>query len=266
LFYGRSFTISDQPSEFFNILISSPEGGDVSTNASNDVELMTESIYRRPKVYLLGVKQSPVLEFDVHFNTPTELDASEAANASRWLFGSQTYRKLQIMQPDMDTVYFNCFLTNPQIKRVGNIVRGFSATVVCDAPWAWEFEKTYSFTASAPAPAGYPSGNVYYHYNETDSSTYIYPNVEFTTNIFGDDVSIINISDNARNFEFTGLNASETITINGETKILASDSLLNRLGNFNKNFLRLVPGLNRLFYSSSFSSLEMSYSTPKKVS
>ena len=137
-FYAQNFVFDNIPSETFSLIISSSDGGEGTSNGINDVEIRTKEIFRRPKPFFYGVQQSSVLEFEVEImTTEQELTAIDSALIQKWLFGQSTYKKLRIVQYDMEDIYFNCFLKSPQIKRVGNIIRGFTATVVCDAPFAW---------------------------------------------------------------------------------------------------------------------------------
>jgi len=66
-FIGKNFIFDSIPSENYGIVITS-EGGESSSRVS-DVELTTQRIYKRPKTYLYGVTQSPVLEFQIQLNS-----------------------------------------------------------------------------------------------------------------------------------------------------------------------------------------------------
>jgi len=259
-FWGASFIFDGKPSELYSLYIASPNGGDVDVTGSSNVELYVESLYRKSKNYLLGAKQSPALEFDVSFNSPREITSPDIGHIQSWLFGHSQYKKLQILQSDMQDVYFNCFLTNPQVNKVGNIIRGVKATVVCDSPFAWTFPrtKTYSFTDA-------DVNSIVDFYNLSNDNDYNYPSLEITANEFGGDFSISVSQDNDRLFEFTGLTSGEIITINNELGTISSSTALRRLSNFNKNWFRLVKGRNTITFSGSLSQVDMTYQFARKV-
>ena len=257
-FYARNFIFDSVPSEMYNITISS-DGGESSSPIA-DVELYTVKTWRRSRNYLLGVNQSPVLEFPVIFNTPEELTSEELGLTSAWLFGQQNYKKLQIVQPDMDSIYFNCFLVEPEVIRVGNIIRGVKAKVVCDSPYAQTFPMVSQYTYSVP-----PSSSSIFFDCFSHDSYYLYPTIEFTMNGTGGGFSIINSTDNARTFSFVGLSPNEVITVNNDLEIITSSLAVLRLSNFNKNFFRLLKGRNFLSVTGNITNLKMTYSLLKKI-
>ena len=259
-FWGASFIFDGIPSELHSLYISSPDGGEVDTNGSSNVELYVENLYRKSKNYLLGAKQSPALEFDVSFNSPREITSPDVGHIQSWLFGHNQYKKLQILQSDMQDVYFNCFLTEPRVNKVGNIIRGIKAKVICDSPFAWTFPrtKTYSFTDA-------DVNQTVNFFNLSDDNDYNYPSLVITTNEFGGDFNISLTQDNSRLFEFTGLTPNETVTINNELGTISSSTSLKRLSNFNKNWFRLVRGLNTITFTGSLSQVDMTYQFARKV-
>lgn len=261
-FWGSTFVFDGVPSETHSLYIASPDGGDVDVTGASDVELYTEKVFRKPRVYLLGVEQSPVLSFEVSFNSPREITSVDQGIIQAWLFGHSQYKKLQIVQSDIQEVYYNCFLRNPRIHKVGNIVRGFKATVECDAPWGWTFEKTKTYTYSS---GGSINSDIVFN-NISNDNGYLYPSVSFTMNTFGGDFSITNSSDNSRIFTFSELSASETITVDNERNVITSSLGLNRLSNFNKKWFRMIRGINLINFSGDITSVSLTYQFAKKVS
>lgn len=257
-FYGKSFVFDGIPSELYNLTISSLSGEETSRVA--DVELITTKIYRRPTEYLYGVSQNPVLQFPIVFHTPENLSAEDFGNVSAWLFGQQNYKKLQIFQDDMYDMYFNCFLVQPELIRVGNIIRGVKAVVRCDSPFAYTFPQTAEYTYGSP-----PSSSAIIFTNYSQNSFYIYPEIQFTMTASGGNLSITNTTDSGRIFSFTGLAANEVITVNNDLQIITSSLSLLRLPLFNKKFFRLLPGKNVLSVTGSITNLKITYSFAKKI-
>lgn len=259
-FWGHNFVWDGIPSEMYDLFISSPDGGDVEITTGNDVELLTETIYRRPTPYLLGVQQSPVLSFDVSFNCPYELTGLDLHTVNRWLFGHLSYKKLRIVQDDISDVYFNCVLKNPRVHKVGNINRGIRATVVCDSPWGWIDERTYTYTYESS-----PSSSPISFYNDTDNNYYTYPKIEFVTTS-EEDFTLVNSTDNSRSFAFTTLAGSITVYVNNDLQTAVDNNGTSLVSSFNKNWFRLLPGQNNLLVTAAISSLKFIYSLARKVS
>jgi len=237
---------------------------DSTSSAGANVQLYTQKIYRRPKTYLLGIEQTPVLSIPIRINVPDQLSATEDSVISKWLFGRQNYKKLQIIQSDMEYVYFNCIFMDKQTERIGNIIRGYYANIVCDSPFAWTYPKTKTYSY----PSGYLINDNIQIVNSSDMDDYTYPSMSFTMNVFGGDLSIINTSDSNREFLFEGLSANETITIDNDLEIITSSvSGVNRLSNFTDyKWMRYKPGINNLQLSGNISSISFTNQFAKKMS
>lgn len=261
-FFGRSFVYDGIPSETHNLFISSPDGGDVKTSGGSDTEVISEKIRRRSRLFTYGFDQSPTLKFEIMVNAPSKngLTAVDIEVAKRWLLGRQGYKKLQIMQPDMQDVYFNCIFTNSQEHKVGNIIRGLTFDVICDAPWGFAFDKilTYDYIVA------FIDTTIFIN-NLSDDNYYLYPQLDVTMNSTGGDITITNANDNGRIFEFTSMSPDEVISINNDLQIMESSTGLFRLSNFNKNWLRLVRGINELSVVGNVSQLLFTLQYARKI-
>jgi len=260
-FWGNSFIFDGKPSEIFSLKIFTPDGSESTNPGSNDVELLTEEVYRKARTYLLGVRHSSVLEFDVSFISEAELTSADLGLIQGWLFGHNSYKTLQIVQADMDTTYFNCILKNPTVYKIGNLIYGVNVRVVCDAPWGWTFEKSLS--------NDYVVANVtdtIVFNNTSHDNDYLYPEVVFTMNSSGGDLTIENTDDASRQFIFTGLSPNEIMTVDNERNIISSSTGLRRLSTFNKNWFRFVKGYNFLDITGNISNLTINYQFARKLS
>lgn len=262
-FYAKTFIYNDVPSELYSMVISS-NSGDETTNASPNLNIITQEIFRRPKPYFYGVQQTPVLEFPVSIRTTeVEITAEDAALTQKWLFGQMNYKKLRIVQPDMEDIYFNCFLVDPQIVRVGNMIRGFDAKVICDSPFAYGMTKTATYTTN------FASDQTFTIYNSSENLYYTYPTISFTiTNAANRRFTIKNTSDNNRIMEFTNLQINETITIDNDLQIVTSSTGLKRISNMSSpiNFFRLLSGVNNIVVvSGGITNFTMSYTPLKRM-
>lgn len=258
-FHAKNFLYDSIISSDYGLTITSMES---NTNDGAAVELYTQQIYRRPKAYLYGVQQTPALSIPVRINVQDNISANEASKIAGWLFGRMNYKKLQILQPDMQYVYYNCILPKYEIERYGNLIRGFYSTIVCDSPFAWEFPTTKTFTY----PSGYLINDTLKINNDSANDDYMYPTITFTMNSFGGNLSIINTSDSNREFLFSGLSANEVITIDNDIQTITSSTGNNRLSYFNYKWMRLSPRMNTLTLSGNISSISFTYQLARKIS
>jgi hypothetical protein len=262
-FYASEFIYNGVPSSNFGLTISDTNVSDELSLPGANVSIISQEIYRKPKVYLFGVKQTPVLTIPISIFKYPEITAEEASVVSKWLFGQMDYKKLQIVQPDMQNIYYNCILTDPQIIKIGNIIRGFRATITCDSPYAWEFPKKIRYN--------YPFNNYYIETvakinNSSDSPDYIYPKMNIAINIFGGSVKLINHTDNNRIFEITNLEQGEVLDIDNNMQTLKSSFYINHLKDlYNYNWFRYVPGLNYVTISGNIEYVEFINEFPRKV-
>ena len=256
---ATEFTFDGIPSEHYGLHLM--EIGGKAGQGSFDgakLELYTDSVYRRATQYLLGVSYKEPLKFKISFASYEPIDRFKLSQIQKWLFGHAEYKKLQIMQEDLQYVYFNCVLNNPSITTIDNNIYGLTCDVVCDAPWAWEFERTYSYNITLN-----PQNIVFQ--NKSDNNDYTYPTIKVTCNKANGTISIINKTDENREFKLTGLSVGEEITVNNELQIITSSLGLNRLSNFNKKFFRLLPNVNALEVKGDVSKVEIKYKNAKKV-
>lgn len=261
-FYASNFIYDGKPGSEYGLRISSLSEQGESVGAS--VELITQDIYRRPNVYLLGVKQTPTLSIPISVTVKKELTANQSSEISKWLFGHQTYKKLQIIQPDMEYVYYNCIFQNPSVIKIGNITRGFTATAVCDSPFAWQYPRKEMFT--------FDDYSVYQNIminNLSDSSDYYYPKIEVRANIFGGSFEITNNSDKGRLFGVSNLLPNEGIIIDNSLQTITNTAGENRIGTltyYNYKWFRYAPGENYLTIRGNISYLGFTNTFPKKIS
>jgi len=260
-FFSKDFVFDGIPSAAHNLFITNLGEGEAYMSSGNSVDILTEPIFRRAKPYFYGVTQGRnVLSFNCAITSPDEITAENSGIIQRWLFGHLEYKKLQILQEDLQMSYFNCFLNNPRTLRVGNKIHGYEFTVVCDAPWGWEFEKTLTKSYTIEL-----ASETYDFRNKSDDNDYLYPSLVVTFNIFGGDLTLTNNSDNSRAFTLTGFSPSEVVTIDNDRGIISSDSGLLVMSKFNKNWFRLIRGTNNITLLGNVSSVDMTYSFARKV-
>ena len=213
----------------------------------------------------MGRSQEPVLEFPLTFGTYSEITALDRDLISAWLFGRNEYKKLYILQDDLNGAYFNCFLKNPIPLYVGNINYAFQCTVVCDSPFAYGYEKVISGSYTSSLTSTYIDV-----YNNSSEDDYLYPEISFQMNDGGTSFSLTNTSDSDRLFAFgtssgSPLLTNEEIYVDNDLQIINSSTGLLRVSHFNKNWLRLIPGKNIFFLNSRLSWFEIKFRERFKV-
>lgn len=242
-FFGRSFIYDNIPSETYGLYIMDIDSNEINKSmGSSSMEILEQKIYRKATPYFYGSYPSPKLSFNFSAYSEQEMDAEHFALVQKLLFSSRSYRKFAIDQEDMQNIYFNCILNSPQINRVGNLIRGFSCEVICDSPFAWLYPKTTTYTYTSSIVN---STETYYNGSD-DTGNYLYPDLVITQNNIAGDISITNLDDSNRIFLFEDLQADEVLIISNNNQTISSSTGLKRLSLFNKHFLRLVPGVNRL--------------------
>lgn len=243
-FHGRSFIYNGVPSEIYGLYIMDVDANGINESmASSSMDITEQKVYRNPTPYLYGMTPAPKLEFEFSAYAEDEITADTFELIAKWLFSSRTYQPLQIDQWDVQDVVFYAIFQDPKIKRVGNIIQGFSATVTCNSPFAFKFPITTTKTYTDS-----DVNDTFTFYNASDDEgDYLYPtSMIVTMNNIAGDFMITNQSDSNRVVSFTGLSASEILTISPKLQTISSSTGLKRLQNSNYKFLRLVSGENIL--------------------
>lgn len=261
-FYSINFIYNSIPSTKYDLHIYGFDTGVTEGVGGAGIELFTQRVNRKAKVYTLGRTQSPVLKFPVTFGSTENIPADIRSAIGKWLFGQSAYHKLQFLQDDLQSIWYNCYFTEYTPTYIGNLNFAFTATAVCDSPFAWSGPKKTVWTAKNYSAE---TKNIYINSADVD---YLYPTIAFTLSGEGTSISIINTTDSAtRTFAFTGLTPSHTITVDNDRQTITStDSLeLYPLSKFNKNWLRFVPGKNVLTLTGNLTSASITYNEPRKV-
>lgn len=266
-FWGLEFIYNGIPSSNFGLFISKIDGqGVLESPLGSSVKLITKKIFRNPVEFLYGVEQGPVLEFDLEFFSINPLSALDRSLVASWLFGQQKRGKLQILQDDLQNVYFNCIMDSSTASYAGNLAIGFKAHVICDSPFGWEEPKTQTETSG-----GTMFGPVYV-FNESADNYYTYPYVKFNCSTASAALTIQNMTDDdiigyERKTIFTGLDNAEIITMDNKHQILLSSTDKFRLDDpyFNRVWIRLLPGTNRLYIIANVTSFQITWDVAKKI-
>lgn len=215
------------------------------------MNITTAKAPRSQRHILLSSIPSECLEFDLEIvSTNGTMNARKMQYIKSWLCGQLQFRPLVIQHEDFENTYFNCVMNKPEDIYV-NGYQGLHVTVSCDAGGAWSNPITSRYSMQG--------GGIIVIANESGDNDYLYPSVQFTLESSATSFLIENITEGNRQFLFTELAGGETISINGNTGHITSSLHINRLPNFNKKFLRLLPGANALRCSGGAEKLIIAY-------
>ena len=261
--YSSSFAYDSKPSSYFNLYVSEIGGDGSSTwNGAGSMEIYNKKLYRRSKPFFYGSAVGDNAEYELSFTSPEDIDSRTSELIQKWLFSSRSYKKLMIIQPDMQDVYMNVILNNPEVVREGNLIRGYTCTAQCDSPFGgWKFPKTKNYTYTAEVT----DSTVVFNNTSDDNGSYLYPHFVITMNNAGGDIFITNQSDGNRVSSFVDLSPSEVLTVDNSLQQMSSSTDLIRMSNFNKKFFRLVPGINQIRFQGNVANIAMTYQFVAKI-
>ena len=196
----------------------------------------------RSKNYLYRVDEEPLtFSIAVLLDEDKEWSYEKRREVINWLFKKE-YKEFRSL--DFPNIVYYVIAAGDAKLTLASSQRGyFTIEFRCDAPHGWT----------------YPVSVIDYDLSTNTTSTIIeienlsnirevyYPELEFVLQGTSTSLSIVNLSDGLRTFSFSGLNTSEEIYVdNDKQRIITSVANTYRLDKFNKNWLRLVQGANRL--------------------
>lgn len=158
-----------------------------------------------------------------------------------WLVGRREYKTLVIHQSDLEQYWYKCVFTNIRNIYVGGHCHGFRITANFDSPYQYGSPTTIEVSGAG-------AEQIVTITNKSDTlDEYTFPIVEITvsTSLDSSALRIVNYTDDSnRVCSVSGLNPREYIRMDGEMRHIISDTGKSRLGDFNKNWVRLLKGTN----------------------
>ena len=256
-YYGKRFEYNGISSDDYNLYVASltSSSGVESESLSKEVDVTSDKLPRGIE-YIYGTQFNKNIEFKMSVivvdcsRTSMYLDRELCREIEKWLFTSKKFAKLKIEDDELDTIYFNAILDKPEILYLGDKCIGYTFTVVTNSPYAYANSKKIN-------QANITNTTMVIN-NATDKVGYTYPTISFKLNS-GDSVSIINHSDNDREFKFTDISTDETITVDNKYQTISSSNDLSRSANFNKKFFRLLNGRNTIEIIGDLAELNIEY-------
>jgi len=256
---ATEFTYDGVYSGQYGLLIASLDSDNIENTAILSPTIKTIKTPKRNRVSFAGLEYEENQPLTFSILSETDIPSSIRREVLSWLIGRNGFKKLQIHQSDYDDYEYNCIFTDAEVIFVNGSCKGFTITANFDSPYCYgrPYKKIYNGNGTE-----YETITVV---NESDVlDDYVYPFVTIKPNSLGgvyEKISIKNTSDidAERAFEFDGLTTEllqtdEELCIDNElciiTKRKEGETATNPIGNvldtFNKNWLRLKKGVNKL--------------------
>ena len=166
---GLPFIFNDVPSEFYGCSIVFIEEDPNKRTSGDGRTFTTIKPLRSAKQSVLDVQVDQPLTFGIEivFDNPVDIHTLTAVKS--WLASPLGFRKLQVCSDLFDQYYWNCYITlNNDLIYAGGY-RGVTATVTCDAPWAWGMPRSL-----------YLNSGVNHFLNNSEEQDLMRPVLEFT--------------------------------------------------------------------------------------
>ena len=166
---GLPFIFNDVPSEFYGCSIVFIEEDPNKRTSGDGRTFTTIKPLRSAKQSVLDVQVDKPLTFGIEivFDNPVDIHTLTAVKS--WLASPLGFRKLQVCSDLFDQYYWNCYITlNNDLIYAGGY-RGVTATVTCDAPWAWGMPRSL-----------YLNSGVNHFLNNSEEQDLMRPVLEFT--------------------------------------------------------------------------------------
>lgn len=239
-------------SERFGLHLYNNNGGLDTANGSS-FSILRSALRGGMEYVYLGKEDVSPITFSLRLVSKEPLDAAMQGAIHRWLIGKNGYKELRFVQPDMTTWRIGCIFYEIEYIQNGNETVGIVVTGEGDSCYFRGEDIVITKTGNT---------NRFTFMNPSDVNDYIYPQIQVTCPSSSTDVSIVNITDNHRNFSITQLSGDEVLDIDNGRKIITSSTTIKRLGNFNKKWFRLLPGKNEIAAGFSVGSGTITFTIP----
>lgn len=249
-FYGCHFSFDGTPcTEYGLMLYDFGTSGSENGTLASGIEIVEDRIARRSTPLHYGTVMNKPLEFNMTFGADLDaidrgvyLDRWDLDAITNWLIGHNTYKWLEITQPDMETVRYRCIITNLQYTSVGKYPWALNCTVQCDSPFAYLFPETHTYVINGHSEFKF--------LNKSTCRRYYKPKLIIRP-AGGGMFSIVNASDDANRAVTLTLPSGKNnleIEMDNENEIIRekSNAIANLYPYFNFNFFRLKNGNNNL--------------------
>lgn len=249
MFTACKFTFDGISCSHYGLMLYDIGGQNNSETAIGTAEIEETEAPSHSKPFFHRVKRNKPLEFTLTFGADmgrvdarVHLAKPEISSIAHWLCQDR-YKKLTIDQADMTGLFYRCIITDLLPISIDGVTWAFTASVRCDAPYAYRVAQIYSADATAEDGATLKIKALH------NIDEYYFPVVNIAPTGSGT-ISLTNTADNSRSFVLTELPAGTgSILADGERGIITASSNKNIYPYCNFRFLRLLRGDNTLSIS-----------------
>lgn len=188
-FQGNKFIFDGIPGETYGLMVANINNANQNVGNIGGKSTVHESRTNRRSIGLdYGVTANEPLSFPITFVSMEDnrhFDRYDIAAVAGWLTGHQSFKKLVILQSDMENVYYKCRITKLEAVEVGMHVVGFAATVTCDGPYAYRTRSDDIVVCAGSCSTAF--------FNASNVNDYYYPVIELSG--VGQSIRIDNCTD-----------------------------------------------------------------------
>lgn len=239
-------------SERFGLHLYNTNGGLDTTNGSS-FSILRSALRGGMEYVYLGKEDISPIAFTLRLVSEEPLDAAMQGTIYRWLIGKNGYKELRFVQPDMTMWRIGCIFHEIEYIQNGNETVGVVVTGEGDSCYFRGEDIVITKTGNT---------NRFTFVNQSDTNDYIYPMIKVDCPSSSTDISIVNVTDNNRNFSIMQLSGDEVVQIDNQRKIITSSTTVKRLSSFNKKWFRLLPGVNEVVAGFSTGSGTITFTIP----
>lgn len=248
MFLLSEFEYNGIPSYDMGVCLVSLESGMIEAPFGYKREITEEKISYRDKPYFYGFKKEcltlkiTIAKADEN-NEPTDWTFDERKKIVQWFYQNEY---CPFISADTPEVVYYCTPVEDGVRFDNGRLKGYAnITLRCNSPFAYTptYIESYDHLTS-------PTDIIEIN-NLSNVIDYYSPEIQIYTDN-STSFKIVNLTDGGRVFEFTDVGTQETIYINNEMQRIKTDKVdqfgneIYRLSNFNKNWFRLVRGINRI--------------------
>lgn len=246
MFSATYFTYDGVFSGEYGLMIADFNDSSVDETAAFSPSFTTHKPAASNRFFYGGINYDSHPTYQFSIISEGEIPDNARRRILSWLVGRNEFKTFRLHQPMFEEYYYRCVFSDVQIIYVNGHCHGFRLTANFDSPYQYGKPSKIKFNGTSTIKIKNKSDIV---------GGYVYPVIKFEAGaqVDGVNLTIVNNTDDsntqvvsAREFVLSGLANGEMVTVDNEMRHIQSDSPGERLSNFNKNWLRLCPGVNEL--------------------
>lgn len=190
---STSFVFDGIPSENYGVMIYFLDDSDKrELDLGTNVEIIEDRLAKRTSPIHYGVNLNQSMSFPLTFGSTEYLSDYDVDAILSWLTGHNQYKWLEYVDGD-HYVRYKCHLNNMKSIYINGLSVAFTCDVVCDGQFAYEYSSKYKYDVNE-------SELKVNFLNKSSYNGYIYPTLQIQMEDDCSDLTIINDSDNGREF------------------------------------------------------------------